>query len=215
VTPKRDRVVSARPDRTVLNSRASSQVDTQATDVSDYPRALECDVTTMLGTTVHVRPIRADDGDRLATFHQELSPESVYFRFFSPHPKLTPSEIHRFTHVDFADRLALVVEIEGRMVAIGRYDRTSGAEAEVAFVVADKWHHHGVATLLLELLAQAAWMCGINTFVASTLLENREMLHVFRHSRFEVSTHFVGGLVEVRFPIGPAYHHHMEPNEGS
>ncbi len=172
-----------------------------------YPGTLECDVTTLLGTTVHVRPIRPDDAERLADFHRLLSPQSVYFRFFSPHPRLSHTEIEWFTHVDYADRLALVVEVEDVLVAVGRYDRISGTEAEVAFVVADAWQHHGIATLLLELLAQAAWMCGFDALVASTLPENRDMLHVFTHSRFNVSMRFDDGLISVRFPIGPAYHH--------
>jgi RimJ/RimL family protein N-acetyltransferase len=175
--------------------------------VPAYPVNLECEVTTRLGTTVRVRPIRPTDADRLVEFHRGLSPKTVYFRFFSPHPKLSAAEIERFTHVDYADRLALIVEVEGALVAVGRYDRISGTEAEVAFVVADAWQHHGIATLLLDLLAQAAWVCGIDAFVANTLPENREMLGVFAHSRFDVHSHFDGGLISVRFGIGPAQHH--------
>ena len=176
-----------------------------------YPVNLECEVTTAFGTTVRVRPIRPDDANRLVEFHRGLSTQSVYFRFFSPHPKLSEAEIERFTHVDYADRLALVVEVAGELVAVGRYDRISGTEAEVAFVVTDAWQHHGIATLLLELLAQAAWVCGIDTFVASTLPENREMLAVFAHSRYDVTSRFEGGLVSVRFGIGPAAHHDRPP----
>jgi RimJ/RimL family protein N-acetyltransferase len=179
-----------------------------------YPVNLECEVTTLLGTTVRVRPIRPEDAHRLAEFHRGLSPEAVYFRFFSPHPRLSAAEIERFTHVDYADRLALIVEVAGTLVAVGRYDRISGTEAEVAFVVADAWHHNGIATLLLELLAQAAWVCGIDTFVASTLPENREMLGVFTHSRFDVSTRFDDGVVSVRFGIGPARHRERPDNGG-
>jgi RimJ/RimL family protein N-acetyltransferase len=176
-----------------------------------YPVNLECEVTTAFGTPVRVRPIRPDDANRLVEFHMGLSTQSVYFRFFSPHPKLSEAEIERFTHVDYADRLALVVEVAGELVAVGRYDRISKTEAEVAFVVTDAWQHHGIATLLLELLAQAAWVCGIDTFVASTLPENREMLAVFAHSRFDVTTRFDGGLVSVRFGIGPPTPPHGPP----
>ncbi len=175
--------------------------------IQHYPKALECDVTTMLGTTVHVRPITADDADRLVSFHDALSARSVYFRFFSPHTHLSAAEILRFTRVDYRDRLALIVEMAGRLVAVGRYDRFPGTNrAEVAFVVADEWQHHGIATLLLDLLASAAYFCGIDTFVASTMFENREMLHVFTNSRFEIKkTHVESGIIELEFPIAPAY----------
>lgn len=179
----------------------------QKPSAPSYPADLECDVTTMLGTTVHARPIRPDDASRLVSFHQGLTSRSVYRRFFSVHPRLSDAEVERFTCVDYVNRLALIAEVGGRLVAVARYDRSPGSsEAEVAFVVADDLQHHGIATLLLELLAHAAWRSGITTFVASTLVENREMLDIFTHSRFDVSTSLDGGIVEVRFSIGPSYY---------
>jgi GNAT superfamily N-acetyltransferase len=175
-----------------------------------YPADLECEVTTMLGTTVHVRPILPDDATRLVAFHQGLTARSVYRRFFSFHATLSDSEVTRFTCVDFVDRLALITEADRRMIAVARYDRLPGtADAEVAFVVADDFHHHGIATLLLELLAEAAWPCGITAFVASTLAENREMLSVFTSSRFEVDTKLDHGVVEVRLSIDPGSCRHQ------
>ena len=60
------------------------------------------------GGTVHVRPIRPDDGERLIDLHARLSAQTIYLRFFSPRPNLTPAEVERFTHVDYEDRMALV-----------------------------------------------------------------------------------------------------------
>lgn len=172
-----------------------------------YPPDLECDVTTMLGTTVHVRPIQPDDAPRLVSFHQGLTSRSVYRRFFSIHPRLSDAEVQRFTRVDYVNRLALIAEVDGRLAAVARYDRSPGtSEAEVAFVVADDLQHHGIATLMLELLAHAAWRSGITTFIASALADNRDMLDIFSHSRFDVRTSLEGGIVEVRFPIGPSCH---------
>jgi GNAT superfamily N-acetyltransferase len=112
--------------------------------------------------------------------------------------------VERFTCVDYVDRLALIAEIGDRMVAVARYDCAPGTlEAEVAFVVADDCQHHGIAPLLLESLADTAWRLGITTFVASTLMENREMLNVFTGSKFDVSTSLESGVVDVRFNIDP------------
>ena len=176
-----------------------------------YPADLERDATTMLGTRVHVRPIRPDDAPRLVVFHSNLTPRSVYRRFFSAHPKLSAKEVERFTCVDYVDRLALIAEIGDRMVAVARYDRTPDtSEAEVAFVVADDCQHHGIASLLLELLADAAWRVGITTFVASTLMENREMLNVFASSKFDTSTSVDCGVIEIRFMIDPKLCHEAD-----
>lgn len=169
-----------------------------------YPRALECEIETMDGSKLHLRPIRPDDGGRLREFHEHLSPESVYRRFFFVHPRLSAVEVDRFTQVDYMDRLALVVELEDRLLAVGRYERLAEpTEAEVAFVVSDEFQHHGIGTILLEHLADAALGNGVRTFCAQTLADNQDMLDVFTHSGFHVTTTRDYGTIRVRFPIEP------------
>lgn len=170
-----------------------------------YPADLERGVRALDGSIVHLRPIRRDDDAGLVAFHSRLSSYSVYLRFFGFHPTLSEAEVRRFTHVDYRDRLAFViVDADDRLRAVGRYDRLSGTdEAEVAFVVDDEVQHHGLGTLLLDALAQAAWRCGITRFVAHTLAQNSSMLHVFWRSGFPVTTDFDAGSVRVQFPIEP------------
>ena len=167
-----------------------------------YPIELEFDVPNGDGSVVHLRPIRPDDSDQLAAFHRHLSTRSVHRRFFGAHPELGPAEIEYFTCVDYVDRLALIAEDAGLLVAVGRYERIPGTDdAEVAFVVADAYQHHGIGTVLLERLADAARKRGITTFVAQTLAENNEMLGVFLCSGFAVMTSAEDDIVDVRFSI--------------
>lgn len=169
-----------------------------------YPNELEHEVSWPDGTSCRVRPIRPDDGPGLKAFHGSLSTRSAYLRFFSIHPVLSSDEVERFTRVDYDGRLALVVEHDGALVAVGRYDRLpDSAEAEVAFVVTDEFQHRGIGTLLLDELAEAALSRGITTFVASTLAENRTMLGVFSHSGFRVSSSLDHETVSLRFSIEP------------
>ena len=91
-----------------------------------------------------------------------------------------------------------------RLIAVGRFDRVPGeTEAEVAFVVADEYQHHGIGSLLLDELARAAWQRGIEVFKAETLAENAAMLDVFRHAGFPVTSGIEYGTVTLRFPIEP------------
>ncbi len=173
-------------------------------EVGHYPFELVDAAETTTGITVHLRPIRPDDDCVLTEFHENLSPESIYRRFFFMHPKLSVAETKKFTHVDYVDRLALVAEHDDRLVAVGRYERIPGtADAEVAFVVADEFQHQGIGTILLERLAGAAWGNGITAFVAQTLSENGDMLEVFSGSGFHVTTTTEYGTVNIRFPIQP------------
>jgi GNAT superfamily N-acetyltransferase len=169
-----------------------------------YPSELERDVVSDGNPQYHVRPIRSDDGPRLVAFHHRLLPRSVFLRFFSFHPELSPKEVAHFTCVDYVNRLALVAESGDHLIAVGRYDSApEETEAEVAFVVSDEFQHHGVGALLLDELAQAGWERGITSFRAETLFENRTMLDVFRHSGFRVRSSVEYGTVTLRFPIEP------------
>jgi acetyl coenzyme A synthetase (ADP forming)-like protein len=168
------------------------------------PTDLDCDVLAADGATVHVRPIRPDDGDRLVEFHGRLSPETVYRRFFGARPRLPAAEVERFTHVDYHDRLALVAEHADELIGVARYDRVPGTgDAEVAFVVSDAHQGRGLGTLLLEHLAAAARNRGIARFVADTLVSNTGMLRVFGHAGFTVERTYDQGIVRLEFPIEP------------
>lgn len=183
---------------------------------SDPPAAWASDVVLADGATVHVRPIRPDDGDRLRAFHAALSDRSVYYRFFSPKPRLSDREVERFTHIDYHDRVALVAVLGDDLVAVARYDRWPGKdEAEVAFVVADAHQGRGISTLLLEHLAAIARTKGITHFTAEVLPDNRAMLSVFRRAGFEVRNAFVSGIIDVSFAIEPtaAYADTVEARE--
>jgi acyl-CoA synthetase (NDP forming)/GNAT superfamily N-acetyltransferase len=162
------------------------------------------DVVLADGGTIHVRPIAPTDGPGLVGFHGRLSPESIYYRFFSPKPRLTEKEVERFTTVDMADRVALVAILGDDIVAVARYDRWPGRdEAEVAFTVDDVHHGRGLATLLLEHLAAIARTNGITRFTAEVLPDNRPMLSVFRRAGFEVHNEFAAGVIDVAFDIEP------------
>jgi RimJ/RimL family protein N-acetyltransferase len=153
---------------------------------------------------VLIRAMHPTDADALVAFHAGLSKESIYRRFFSPHPKLTDAEVQRFTHVDGTDRLAIVAFDGPRLAGVARADRFDATDrAEVAVVVADELQHEGVGTALLERLVDDAIAVGIHVFEADTLFENQAMLNVFRHLGFRVSSHYEFGVVHVTFPITP------------
>lgn len=134
------------------------------------------------GRRVAVRPIRADDASRLIAMHSRLSATTVARRFFIPLPELDADRARFFTHVDGADRAALVaVGDEGELVAVVRYDRLLGSsQAEVAIVVQDGYQHHGIGTALLVALTEVARAHGITALVADVLLDNTAMFHSFR-----------------------------------
>ena len=168
-----------------------------------YPAHWEADAVLGDGGTVHLRPITPDDADRLRAFHSRLSPDTVYNRFFTLLRALPARDVERFTHVDPAERAAVVALLQGEIVGVCRYDRYPGThEAEVAVVVEDAHQGRGLGPLLLEHLTAAARERGIQVFRASVLPSNRRMLTVFRSAGFEVERELADGYVELSYPIG-------------
>lgn len=167
-----------------------------------YPVEFEADVVLSDGGTVLIRPIRPDDASALARFHERLSPESVYLRYFSPHPRLSEAELTFLTTVDYRWRMAMVAILGDDIVGVARYEGKEGATgAEVAFLIQDSHQGRGIGTVLLEWLAAAARQAGIAEFYATTLWENQRMVGVFRDAGFQAKMTVGGGEVLVRFPV--------------
>ena len=154
--------------------------------VTGYPEHWEADVILRDGRICHIRPIRPEDQEALAAFHESLSPETVYYRFFAPYPRLTEKDLLRFTNVDYVDRVALVAEIAGEIIGVGRYDRIDRVEAEIAFVISDEHQGRGLGSILLEHLAVAARERAITRFEAEVLPSNRRMLATFEEAGYKV-----------------------------
>jgi acetate---CoA ligase (ADP-forming) len=174
------------------------------------------DVVLRDGTTLRLRPPGREDADEVLAFLKRLSHESLYLRFHG-WPSLTPRLIEPMMEPDWLERGSLVgtAAYDGgeRIVALGSYARLRDPEmAEVAFAVADELHGKGIATRLLEQLAETAGRVGIRTFLAEVLADNRPMLRVFQDAGFELTRELESGVVEVRLTLEPtaSYLEHVD-----
>src|SRR4029450_582242 len=145
-----------------------------------YPSQWEADVVMTDGGTGHLRPIQPEDDKRLVAFHNRLSAETIRYRFFAPHPTLSRAEVEYFTQVDHDQRVALVAVLGSDLVAVGRYDRIPGTDADdVAVVGADAQRGPGWGPVLPEHLAAIASERGFRRFEADVLPANVRMVRVF------------------------------------
>jgi acyl-CoA synthetase (NDP forming)/RimJ/RimL family protein N-acetyltransferase len=177
-----------------------------------YPGHWEADVVLRDGGTARVRPITADDAERLVSFYEQVSDESKYYRFFAPYPRLSDKDVHRFTHHDYVDRVGLAVTVGGEFIATVRYDRIDDLgrpasapadEAEVAFLVQDAHQGRGVASALLEHIAAVARERGIRRFAAEVLPANNKMIKVFRDAGYTQKRSFEDGSVRLTLDLEP------------
>ncbi|MGA9769771.1 MAG: GNAT family N-acetyltransferase [Blastocatellia bacterium] len=170
-----------------------------------YPAQYESDILLRDGSTLSLRPIKPEDAAGLMEFHKRLSPRSVYFRYFSPLPELTEDRAVQLVTVDYNDTFALVGELAGRIVAVARYYRNKKEpeHAEVAFITEDALQGRGIASRMLERLAEIARQHRITTFEAYVLGDNRKMMDVFINTGFEVKRRLDGGVFYITFSITP------------
>ena len=173
-----------------------------------YPRHWEADVVASDGGIVHLRPILPGDADALLRFHQSLSERTRYLRYFGPYPRIPPRDLERFTNVDHRTRVALICLLGDEIIAVGRYEGLPGPEgrvesAEVAFVARDDHQRRGLGSILLEHLAAAARENGLRRFEAEVLVENHQMVRVFRDAGYQVSREFAEGVLHLEFDIDP------------
>ena len=173
--------------------------------MNNYPARYESDILLRDGSTLHLRPIKPDDAHALIDFHKRLSPRSVYFRYFSPLPEMSQERAASISTVDYHNSFALIGELAGRLVAFACYyrDKKSHSRAEVAFVTEDALQGRGIASRMLERLAEIARDHAIAVFEAYVLGDNRKMMDVFINTGFEVERRLDGGIFYITFPIIP------------
>ena len=166
------------------------------------------DVLLRDGRTLRLRPPRSADVEAVLEFFAALSERSFYQRFHGA-PHIGPRLAEPFVDPDWEDRGSYAGVVAGaggeeEIVALAGYVRLREVStAEVAFVVADELQGYGVGTRLLEQLARRAHEVGIERFVAEVMPDNSPMVRVFEDAGFDVERELEGGVLEVRFEIGP------------
>ena len=154
------------------------------------------------GTTVEIRQASPDDIEAVTRFHEDMSKDNLYMRFFSMSKRAGGQEAQRVCRPADADHAALLALLGTQVVGLASYEPTpTPGVAEIAFAVADDMHQRGIATLLLEHLVSLGQARQLQTFTATTLPENTSMLRVFSDAGLAVRRRLVDDVIEVAMPI--------------
>ena len=174
-----------------------------ARPVPSYPPGHEEDVVLKDGTSLHLRPIRPDDGPELLKLYDKLSNTSLYHRFFVVPPK-DASKADYLAHVDYENQFALVAATNGEVVAVARYHRdlSRHEHAEVAFTVADSLQRKGIGSILLSRLAAIAREHGVTVFDAEVMSDNAGMIRVFEKSGLALTRRTEGEILRFEIALG-------------
>ncbi|TMR90704.1 GNAT family N-acetyltransferase [Nonomuraea basaltis] len=150
-----------------------------------------CDVLLRCGGIAHVRPLCTTDREALHELVDRSSERSAYLRFFTGDRRAAHAYMDRITSDQYPGH-ALVAHLKDRLVAVAEYVPLESGRADLAILIDDAVHGHGLGTLLLEHLALNAAEHGIRELVADVLGENRPMLRMLRDLGLDV-THSIDG----------------------
>ena len=154
------------------------------------------------GTTMTIRWAAPGDYEAVRRLHEAMSPENLYFRFFSASRVSAEREARRVCLDGGPGLVALLGLLGDELAGVASYELTQdAAAAELALAVADGMHRRGVATLLLEHLVSLARARGVKVFIAEVLPDNYPVLHLLSDSGLAVRRRSAQGVVEVSMPV--------------
>lgn len=149
-----------------------------------YPSGLERTLA-IDGQTLQVRPIRPEDGERLARFYEGCSPEDLRLRFFFTRREVPHSELARYCQIDYEREMAFVAldgdVLCGEARAVCDPDNET---AEFAVQVAQPWQRRGLGRALLDTLIAHLRERGTRELLGWCLENNHGMVNLARAAGF-------------------------------
>lgn len=154
-----------------------------------YPERYEITVNLAEVGLIKIRPICREDVHKFEAFFKELTPRSIYLRFFSFLKQLSPQMLERLTQVDYAEEIALVAltqdDVQEKIVGDARVIHTPpGNSAEFSILVSDTLQGKGIGACLLDHCFFIAQQRGFKHIYGVVLAENSQMLALGRKLKF-------------------------------
>ena len=156
-----------------------------------YPARME-EIRKYDGQQVTFRPAKAVDDRQIQEHFYNLEEDDVRARFFGLRKSFFREDMEDMFQVDYIKSFSMVA-VTGevgfeKIIGLGVYACEQGTVAEIAFSVSTEWQGKGIASVLLEKIAEAARENGFTSLVAYTLSSNEGMIKLFKKLPYKVET---------------------------
>jgi acetyltransferase len=160
--------------------------------ISPYPWWQESEFVTRDGERVFMRPVRPGDAQQMIDLFSDLSPETIFMRFFSPLKRISRSMLVRLSQIDYDREIALCAFAgEGdirKLIGVARIIfMPDGKTGEFAVVVADDRHGKGIGSMLLKQAMISAKKYGLSVVTGLVMTNNAAMLAMGQKMGFTVA----------------------------
>jgi len=197
--------------RIILHDAAIPESDLTKPAIRPYPIQYVSHWITQAHIPVTIRPIRPEDEPLIIQFHQTLSEESIYLRYFhliKLNQRVAHERLIRICFNDYDREIALVVDHQDpetqthQILGVGRLSKLHGLnEAEFGMLVNDRWQGQGIGSELLNRLIQIGRDEGLDRIRATILSDNQAMQHICRQQGFQLHPQLGEGIVEAQIDL--------------
>jgi acetyltransferase len=160
--------------------------------IRPYPQQLER-VVQWRREPLLLRPIRPEDGAAHLALFAALTPEDIRMRLFAPQKALTPSQLARFTQIDYDREMAFIATRAGadgapETLAVARaVADPDNLCAEFAVLVRSDLKGAGLGRLLMTELIAYCRARGTGAIIGETLSDNHGMQALARALGFTLT----------------------------
>jgi acetyltransferase len=199
--------------RVVLHDPETKEEDLPKLSIRAYPAKYMSHWTMRDGSEVCIRPIRPEDEPAMVRFHEGLSEQTVYFRYFrliKLDQRISHDRLTRICFTDYSRELVLVAEktnAEGQseILGVGRLTRVPRTtEAEFAVLITDRVQGQGLGCEILKRIVETAQREKITRMSGEILPENRAMQRICEKVGLNLKYDADAGVVSASFE--PAVH---------
>ncbi|KQQ89227.1 GNAT family N-acetyltransferase [Massilia sp. Leaf139] len=175
--------------RLALADHSGSTLDRLA--IRPYPRELEQTIDWGEGKLL-LRPVRPEDGPAHLRFFDALTPDDVRYRMFVRIRELQPSQLARFTQIDYDREMAFIATRTGpdglpETLGVGRVVADpDNVSAEFAVTVRSDLKGLGLGRILMEKLIDYCRSRGTREIVGEALPQNNRIIGLVKKLGFEV-----------------------------
>ena len=197
--------------RVVLHGPGVTEGDLPKLAIRPYPSQYVWTAKMKDGTPIIIRPIRPEDEPLMVDFHQTLSEESVYLRYFhmiALGQRVAHERLTRICFNDYDREIALVAQHQDKktgkrtILGVGRLSKEPGMEtAQFAILISDQFQRRGLGIELLRRLVQIGRAEKLKRITAEILPENLGMQAVSEQIKFKLKHSGTEGMVRAELAL--------------
>lgn len=188
--------------------------------IMPYPEELREWVTLADGMRVEIRPIRGEDAPLIRAFHDQLSEESIRFRYFHNKADLTQRDLSTLSQINYDRQMAFIAEHQRddgskEMLGVVRvWNDPDNIRTEFSIIIRDDLHGHGLGRLLMEKMIRYSRGLGTLEMIGKIMVDNGPMRALLKQlgftCRYNMEEQVIDASLRLNEPSSDWQRHRLE-----